>query len=70
MISNVFQYAFCCVTALLTTNLFSSRQREQLMYVRRKHIVAKDKRVATQHVKWRFVQSLDENREQYGLPGR
>ena len=44
------------------------RQQEQLSSLRQKHAAEKEKRVATQHVKWKFVKSDDENRSKFGLP--
>ena len=47
---------------------FCFRQKEQLTYVRKKHLAAKEKRVATQHVKWKFYKSWGADKELYGLP--
>ncbi|CAK8689663.1 unnamed protein product [Clavelina lepadiformis] len=46
----------------------AERQKQQLRYVRNKHTVAKEKRFATQHVKWKFVKKDSVNRSMYGLP--
>nr|XP_018668339.1 uncharacterized protein LOC104265969 isoform X2 [Ciona intestinalis]XP_026691365.1 uncharacterized protein LOC104265969 isoform X2 [Ciona intestinalis] len=43
------------------------RQQEQLNYVRGKHSAAKERRLNTQHVKWKFVKEVNQS-DKYGLP--
>ena len=45
-----------------------NRQHGQLRHLRQKYDEEKKKRVATQHVKWKFVKEKSNDRLQYGLP--
>merc|ERR1739838_461184 len=44
------------------------KQHGQLRHLRQKYDEEKKKRVATQHVKWKFVKEKSNDRLQYGLP--
>lgn len=41
---------------------------EQLRYLRRKQESNRNRRLSSQHVKWKFIMGVNSDRQQYGLP--